>query len=1184
MKCLFHRFCTVSLLLLLTGCPADPPPIGIELPDSSTPDTQSDGTSSDAQSDATGPDGSQGDGTSDATVGCNSDDECQGAITLESCEIALCESGVCVASPDTKCCDTADDCSLLQFPETVSVCLELGCIDGTCTTYKVSEDCCDADDQCGHLESSCCDSAFCNEESVCELGTLTECCETSADCEDGSSGTNDVCVDACVIGGCLHKAPTCDVDKTYSQKTFDDGTLQLLQVFDDNPGDGVSWHVTSKASVSPSSSLRFGRSDCDFYYNGPVEDCVPTGSFADAGTPMSARVETSSFGVDPGVGIYLGFWVRMAAKEGFPAQGGAPAVDIDYLQVSVLQGATSKVVWRSTEAFGSENTTQGQWAFQTVNLSGYEGSMSISFEFVAYASNNFYATDGSILEGVYLDEIRVQATCQDAFCDSNSVPCASDGNGCTDDTCSLYANGSGGVCAYPLATPGAECQPCGQPGDCGDDACFDYACEDQQCSANLKDECCSPNSTFPSFTAPGETASEGFESGLLAGWIMDDPTPDDNVGWQTDLEGPFKGAYSLYFGDPSTHTYAAVDALGQAQPAVATAWTQGFSLPADSFRTPVISFWLNMSTEYNGSEGPGAEENYDTLSIWVERVATGETAEAWNSKSMGNTTNGSYQQVGVDLSDFTNDYIRIGLRFDSGDAPGTGSANDFGGVWIDEFGVHFVCGQEPCFGGSDCKDDDLCTTDICDLGVCDNVKEDPLCCTNTSDCADGNDCTIELCIDANCVVQYNPEMADDCCSEGPWAGGYTATFDSGLDGFEAQNDTPPIVWFSDSEGAYAGGGSAHFASPTTGYYSVTNATTSGTLTSPPILVPPYTHGASYAEFMLKMNTEWSEADNFISLFAYVDELSVRVKVDEQVLPTPLWLSHFTQNDTFGEWITTRVDLSDFAGQEIQLVIEFNTGDSNNNIFEGPRIDNFGFATTCKPDNQVQCIYGGDCSSGGDCTLASCGEDFTCGELPKATPQCCEPYVVEDLSAQFDGDEPAAGWQFETCEPGFAVPDDSVSWHVANASNAGGIGPKTLPGFLYFGNGVDYGGGSKKGSCGIATGPAVTLDADTPWTLSFWSYLDIEPTPACDPTIAPWADRFEVKLIDEETGNETDLMDKSDLACNQYGNWFPHSFDLTPFAGKTVRLRIEFTTWDNVDNDGKGLAFDAIEYEKGCPAP
>ena len=62
------------------------------------------------------------------------------------------------------------------------------------------------------------------------------------------------------------------------------------------------------------------------------------------------------------------------------------------------------------------------------------------------------------------------------------------------------------------------------------------------------------------------------------------------------------------------------------------------------------------------------------------------------------------------------------------------------------------------------------------------------------------------------------------------------------------------------------------------------------------------------------------------------------------------------------------------------------------------------------------------------------------------------------------------------------------------------------------------------------------------------------------------------------------MSKKDLLCNEYGSWFPHTFDMSEWAGKTVRLYTTFTTWDNVENTGKGIAIDTIEFEKGCPAP
>ena len=60
----------------------------------------------------------------------------------------------------------------------------------------------------------------------------------------------------------------------------------------------------------------------------------------------------------------------------------------------------------NTDAFGTDNTTNGEWKFQTANLSGYQGEVKVIFEFIAYAANNYLDPQGNILEGVYLDDIR----------------------------------------------------------------------------------------------------------------------------------------------------------------------------------------------------------------------------------------------------------------------------------------------------------------------------------------------------------------------------------------------------------------------------------------------------------------------------------------------------------------------------------------------------------------------------------------------------------------------------------------------------------------------------------------------------------------------------------------------------------------------------------------------------------
>jgi len=1174
----------------LAAC-SNPPASGPELPDVplvDTPSTDADAADTvepDAESDAdVGADVIDGGGDAapdiepDVPPQCETDDECAGVIEPTLCENVVCSKGQCVAQTIPLCCEEVGDCPE-EMRQALDVCEELQCVANKCTISQ-PQGCCVTDEDCPTDALNCCEVAQCDEAShTCQVTAASECCETSADCDDGNASTTDVCQETCTPNGCLHKAPLCDSDQVFASKNFDDGTLQLMSVLDANAGDNITWHTTSTTSVSPPNSLHLGDAACGTYYNGPMTACFPDAPLMNDATALDVRLSLPEVTLQAGAGAFLGFWVRMSAEPGYPGGGDLPPIDIDYLQVTVDDGSGPEVVWVSTKALGIENTTNGAWVYQTVGLSKYQGTVKIQFQFFADPTGNYAPAGEAPYEGVYLDDIVVKTTCASAFCDDATAACPSDGNGCTADSCTLYANEPGGVCAYQRAVLGESCQGCGQDADCGSDACHTYACVDNACQVDLKPECCVPSSVFPEVTAGPDTSSEGFEGGSLVGWAQDDPYPNDNVGWQVAAVDSHSGGWSLYFGDPLTGTYEA----SPPNPAQGTIWTPAFIVGEADFRTPVASFWLKLSTEWDGAVGPiDPTEPYDHLRVYVQEGVNDEPVEVWDSlEAIAGSTNGEWVQVGIDLTPFAGTTAKLGFAFDSGDPPNMGAANAFEGALIDDLTVGNVCGNAPCLGSADCDDGDACTVDSCEQGVCQNVMPDPLCCDEPSDCDDGNACTTDTCDGGTCSFAYDEAALPTCCSEGPWLGAFTEGFENGLGGFTVESDTPPVVWAVTDADAYEGTHSARFADPVAGNFQIPNQTTSGRLISPPVTVPAYGFGHSFARFALKMATEWDTSDDaFVSLFEHIDQLQVRVLVAGFEEATVPWTSSFTHNSTFGDWIETRVDLTDWAGQTIQLSFAFDSGDPGNNNFPGIFIDDVGFGTTCLDDSQIQCVDGGDCPVAGSCKLLGCDASFQCTMTQQPTPSCCVPANVPELGDDFEGGP--GGWTFESCEVSAAPADPDSVWQITDLNGAAGILPKNGSKVLYFGNGLDYGGAQGEGSCGLATGPEIELEAGYPWTLKMWLFQDIEAQPSCDPAAAAWADKFQIELVDLDTGAATTIFDKSDNECSAYGSWVPLSVDLSPWAGKSVQLRLSFTTWDQIGNDGKGIAVDDIQFERGCP--
>lgn len=1161
-------------------------------PDSTTKDTVDATTDGTAEVDTDGP-----------VEGCTVDDDCDDQLDLAECEKAVCQAGECVAVELDLCCNFTSDCIGLLEPGN---CQTIQCLESQCQLLDI-DNCCKSDDDCADQADGCCSEATCGADGFCDVTIKEFCCATSEDCDDGNPVTTDQCVDACAQDGCQNLAGPCDLQSVFVSKNFDDGTMQLLSTYDDDPGDNVTVSTVKNTSVSPGWSVYFGDPECHTYYDGPMNDCAPSKMTADESQSVKLSVTTSQFTMDPDAGAFLGFWVNMSAEPELfiPSIGyWSP----DYLRVVVDDGSQKYTIWKSTDedALGGANTSNGEWVFQVADMSPFTNkAVEVTFEFIADDTGNYNINAGVNAQevpwvGAYIDSIQIMAICEEGTCSVDAPTCPDDYDGCSSQSCTLFTQGSGGVCAYQSSTPGEACQGCTQVGDCGNDACFNYTCESGICSATKDPACCAPSSSFPEATAEPNVAYEGFEAGdSLAGWEVEDPYTD-NVSWQVSGVYPYQGSSSLYFGNGVDFT------ADPPNPSKANIWTPWFEIDDDPYRTPVLSFWLYMDTEYTGAVGNiDCDFGYDQLTIWLT-TKDGQMIDVWDScNATGNSTGYLYEQIGVDLSAYGGEEVRIGFAFDSGEGvpglPGIGNGGE--GVFLDDMTVTSICGESPCVTASDCDDDEPCTDDFCDLGECVNTQDNPLCCTDASDCDDGNECTDESCDNGLCNSNYS-ENTVNCCSTGDWLGGWSESFESGLNGFTVESDSDNVVWHIDSEMANDGSSSVNFADPFTGSYAdpSVGGEVSGRLISPPIEVPPYGKGASYAEFWYAMSTEWDDnaagdwAEAAIDLDGdgapdfKIDELQIMVMVNGLMgMADSHWASWYVTNTTFGQWTHSRVNLADYAGETVQLVFEF-TSDISNNQYPGVYIDDISFGTTCLPQGAINCMYGGDCNSSDECKVSVCSDEFKCLDEPKATPECCEPFEVDALTMGFEGN--GDGWTFDTqCGPDEAAPgvnqDEGATWHLAGAGEMA-MAPKVDDQSLYFGNGVDYGGATNSVACGNALSPVVTLEADVPWSLDFWAYVDIEPDTTCGP-YAFFADVFTIEAIDANTGDSEVVYSKpannSDQGgsndCSKYNKWYKPSVDLDDWAGKSVQFRFHFHTFDNLSNDGKGIAIDEMVFTKGC---
>jgi hypothetical protein len=868
----------------------------------------------------------------------------------------------------------------------------------------------------------------------------------------------------------------------------------------------------------------------------------------------------------------------------------------DYLRVSIDTGeGEPKTIWRSPDSLGIENTTQGEWRFQAVDLEPFKGkNVNLILSFIADGEKNFNTGDGESYYGAYVDDLIVRTACEACIPGSE---CGKDYDGCTSDTCvGIHGNADVGLCTYHATVLGSSCEPCAQPGDCGSDPNLDYTCDDGLCGSTIKSEFCEPFSSFPYDTLPGGVAVQSFEVIGVDFWSVDDPYPDDNIAWQvTDTDG-YVGPKSLYFGDPASGTYEA----DPVNPAVGTIWSPSFQVSTEAGMPTVLAFWLNLSTEWDlvggvfDPEDPYMQQ-YDKLTVYLHQVGEDEPIAIWESGStLGSSTLGTWQQVGIDVTDWANKFVRIGFGFDSGEGFGKSYGNNFGGVYIDELTVSVYCETE-CLSSAVCDDGDTCTTNACVFGACETTQPDPDCCHVDVDCSHPNSCINTTCVSGTCEYQYSALAS--CCDEGPWLAAWSEGFEEGAQGWATIESTPPVVWTLSQERQHTGYWSYNFADPETGLYSYSEfdeelgvdigQQTAGRLISPVVSVPPFDVGNPFAEFWLNMETEWDLGDtaNFEPAIP-VDELRVLVATGGNVVgAATLWSSHYLFNTTKGDWVHTYVDLADYRGEDIQLIFEFISGDGNFNDYAGAFLDDVSFGTTCTAPASIQCFDGGDCPNNDDCVDVICTEDFTCAYQAVDSPQCCEPSDIQDLAMTFEDD--ALTWEFTPCDaaetaPGIPV-DPSATWKVVDEAQVTGIDAKYGDGMLYFGNGFDYGGGTGTASCGRAVSEPVTItESEVSWMLTYWVFMDIEPATDCDQGFgAPWLDVFTLEILDETNNDATLILVKDALLCSDYGAWAHQMWDLSPWVGSTIRFRVGFNSWDQDANSGKGIALDEFRFEKGC---
>ncbi len=264
----------------------------------------------------------------------------------------------------------------------------------------------------------------------------------------------------------------------------------------------------------------------------------------------------------------------------------------------------------------------------------------------------------------------------------------------------------------------------------------------------------------------------------------------------------------------------------------------------------------------------------------------------------------------------------------------------------------------------------------------------------------------------------------------------------------------------------------------------------------------------------------------------------------------------------------QVNLSAYHGYNLKFLFEFDSLDDIANDGLGVCVDNLTVMTGCT-GSDYECFQSEECPLEGPpdecywyyCVNNQCDDEYIGGL------NCCDVAVFAEESWEAGG----SGWQY--------VPDNgTVRWQVADIAEA-----HEGSHFLYFGNtaAMNYNdGGATSG--GEALSPQFvlpTVDADTDAiTLRFAYYLDVE---AYD-VGAPGRDAFTVTAINPQSGQQTELMNKSNIPASHIGSdplaWHVWEADMTDFSGEVIQVQFLFDSGDGNNNDGLGLLIDSFEIE------
>ena len=878
------------------------------------------------------------DGNPCTAQGCSADGVCQYKPIPGCCQTSAecndgnpCTAEECSGATNTcqyknipGCCQTAADC-----PPSDNLCAKPQCVGGKCTV-STDPDCCTSDAQCADKDA--CTSDTCTD-GTCSNLPIAGCCTADTQCNDGNACTTDSCAggkctSSAILGCCVQDSECSDGNGC----TTDSCTNNKCTSTPSN----AAGCCTTDLQCSDSNGCTANACDNFNCTTQPVPGCCNSNAgcndLNDCTTDLCQN--------------------KVCVYEPTPGCC-ATAEDCDD---------------------GSDCTTEtcdaatGQCTYTTL-----PGCCTGDAE---CADDNACTADSCV--GGSCQNVGIPACCSS---DNQCPPPACKAGACVANKCTFSeipgcctsdaGCDDGDSCTSDACADGV-CQNTGIPGCCTSPA----QCDDgQDCTIDTCDGGVCNNADDPDCCAEGTLLIQDFNSGVAAGWTVD---VQGAAQWQASKLQSHSPSASWWFGNAATGNFQ-----NPGGKSAGSTTSPAFTIPAG--QSALLTFWIYVDIE--------TTPTYDKLELHV-LTGDGEGPLVWAKSAIGNTNFESWVAMKVNLSAFAGQTIQLSWVFDSVDT----IQNSGQGVFLDDVKVETlctpievcvfdgecddgkVCTSDDCIGGScvnnpipdcctsdaQCDDAYLCTADFCnDEGACQH-ELDPDCCQFDGECDDDNPCTTDACTNNSCVstpitgdgccatsgdcddgnpctkgvcdesvCQYLPDTGPGCCEPGS---PLSASFDDAtLQGFTVIGDGTPAKWSVQGKRFFSPAFSLYFGVPGEWNYDVDPAP-SGVAISAPITIPLTAAGASLT-FQTWLDTQNFGGGNF------GDSFQVRVLSGTQLK------SHWTMNGApQNAWTPVTVDLSEYAGQTIQLYFDFAAANTpfGGGVNEGVYVDDISVQTDCAP--------------------------------------------------------------------------------------------------------------------------------------------------------------------------------------------------------------------------------------------